>query len=562
MSAPKPIYIFGHKNPDADSICAAIAYADYKKQKGHKNFKAARCGNSNARIDAILNRFDEPLPRFINDITPRVRDIMHSDPFTAHTDQTCAEVLEIIDEYDIRTLPVVDNDKSLVGTISIFDLGQFFIPGPAGSKKMRHVRSSLNHIARSLKAQVLTMSKPDQMDDLYVRVGAMDIRSFGNFFQNEDYIAPENSIIVVGDRWDVQEKSLQIGVRLLVITGGLKVEDDIIEKAREKGISIIVSPLDSATTAWTIRSATKIDGLMEKSFVQFSPDDRLDVVKRKIRHLKDPLFMVVDDKGQLVGVFSKTDLLKPTETEIVLVDHNELTQAVSGASHVKILEIIDHHRLGNNPTDQPILFMNRPVGSSCTIIADLYRQENIEPSPAIAGIMMSGIISDTLKLKGPTSTTVDEEILNWLSEVASVDIDELAEMIFNSGSVLINMQPEEAIRVDCKLFDESGWSFSAAQIEELGMDNFHNTTEDLYNALENYRATENLHMSALLVTDINTQNSVLLVCGEEEILEAIEYEPLISLKMYNLPGIVSRKKQLIPYLTTLFKKLAKPVGII
>jgi manganese-dependent inorganic pyrophosphatase len=269
--------------------------------------------------------------------------------------------------------------------------------------------------------------------------------------------------------------------------------------------------------------------------------------------------MVVDDKDKLIGVFSKTDLIKPVDTEIILVDHNELTQAISGANQVKILEIIDHHRLGNNPSDQPILFINRPVGSSCTIIADMFRTDGITPSPEIAGIMMSGIISDTLKLKGPTSTPVDEEILNWLSGIACQDIDELANLIFNSGSVLINMEPEEAIRVDCKLFEESGWHFSAAQIEELGMDNFTKNSEALYTALQKYRMTENVSMSALLVTDINTQNSILLVSGEDEILDAIEYEILIPNKMYNLPGIVSRKKQLIPYLSTLFKKLAKPV---
>lgn len=560
MPAKKPTYIVGHKNPDADSICAAIAYADYKSVPGaSKEYLATRCGNSNARIDAILNRFQLPLPKFLQDVTPRVRDIMHKDLKRASLDHTCAEVLEVMDEFDFRSLPVVDEQESLVGTISIFDLGEFFIPGPTGSKKMRHVRSSFNHIIRSLKAEVLTIREPDQIIDLFVRVGAMDIRAFGNFFQNDDYIAPDNSVIIVGDRWDIQEKSIQLGVRLLVITGGLEVDDDIVERAVEKGVSIIVSPHDTATTAWTIRSATKIDDLMNQKFVQFTPNDRLDTVSRKVRDLKDPLFMVVDDKKKLVGVFSKTDLIKPIETEIILVDHNELTQAVTGAAQVNILEVVDHHRLGNPPTDQPILFINRPVGSSCTIIADMYRQSNRIPSAKIAGIMMSGIISDTLKLKGPTSTPLDEDMLVWLAGIANEDIDALADMIFNSGSVLVNMSSEEAIRVDCKQFEECGWNFSAAQIEELGMGNFQKKSDALYTELEKYRIREGLSMSVLLVTDINTQNSVLLTTGEEEIIEAIEYEVINAFKMYNLPGIVSRKKQLIPYLSTVIKKISTPV---
>jgi manganese-dependent inorganic pyrophosphatase len=260
-----------------------------------------------------------------------------------------------------------------------------------------------------------------------------------------------------------------------------------------------------------------------------------------------------------VGVFSKTDLIKPIETEIILVDHNELTQAVTGAAQVEMHGPGEHHRLGNPPTDQPILFINRPVGSSCTIIADMYRQSNRIPSAKIAGIMMSGIISDTLKLKGPTSTPLDEDMLVWLAGIANEDIDALADMIFNSGSVLVNMSSEEAIRVDCKQFEECGWNFSAAQIEELGMGNFQKKSDALYTELEKYRIREGLSMSVLLVTDINTQNSVLLTTGEEEIIEAIEYEVINAFKMYNLPGIVSRKKQLIPYLSTVIKKISTPV---
>jgi len=551
---PDPIYILGHKNPDADAICSAIAYEAYKHAIGEIGFVAARCGNSNARIDAILERFDVPLPVFLGDVTPRVADIMRSKVRSVTKDSTCAEALELIDKYDVRALPAVDAKGRVEGLVSIFQLGEFFIPKPKEPRAMRRVNTSVGAIIRSLNAQVLHASDVDSLQELFVRVGAMDIRSFGQHHREQNTPA-EQSIIVVGDRWDIQERCIQLGVRLLVITGGLDVDEDVIERAKERDVSLIVSPFDSATTSWIIRTATLIDGLIEPDVQCFTREDRVASVKRRIANLGDPLYMVVDDEKKLIGVFSKSDILRPSRTRIALVDHNELGQAVSGADEVQILEIIDHHRLGNVPTEQPILFINRPVGSTCSIVADLFRTKNLTPGPGIAGVLMAGIISDTLLLNSPTTTPLEGELLEWLSPIAEIEPKELADLIFTSGSVIINHSADDVIQSDCKIYEEGGIRFSVSQIEELGFSNFWDNEDALQTALENYRKSGELLFSLLLVTDINSQDSLLVVAGNDELKSQINYPQRAQSNIYDLKGIVSRKKQLIPYVSTLLKTM-------
>ena len=550
----EPIYIFGHKNPDADAICSALAYEAYKHAIGQTEYVAARCGNSNARIDAILERFKTPLPRFIGDVTPRVGNIMQSMVRTVTKKSTCAGALELIDQYDVRALPVVDEGGQIEGLVSIFQLGEFFIPKPHEPRAMRRVKTCVQSIIDSLNAKVLHADNIDEIEELFVRIGAMDIRSFGSHHK-ENGLTSDRSIIVVGDRRDIQERCLELGVRLLVITGALEVDEEVIERARESNISLIVSPYDSATTSWIIRTATHIDGLFEPKVSCFSAEDHISSVKRRIANSNDPLYLVVNDEKQLIGVFSKSDILRPSRTRIALVDHNELGQAVNGASEVQITEILDHHRLGNIPTEQPILFINRPVGSTCSIVADLFKAHKLTPEPNIAGIMMAGIISDTLLLNSPTATPLEGELLDWLSPIAGIEPEALADIIFTAGSVVINSKPAEVISSDCKIYDEGELRFSVSQIEELGFDKFWKKEDALGKALEAYRIKEKLFFSFLLVTDINSHDSLLVVAGNDELKASINYPQRGQSNIYELSGIVSRKKQLIPYISSLLKTM-------
>jgi len=549
-----PTYIIGHKNPDADAICSAIAYAALKEAKGELGYAPARCGNSNARIDTILTRFRQPLPIYLSDVTPRVRDVMVRDVVSICQSATCAEALELIDQHDVRILPVVTEDNRVTGSVSIFQLGSFFVPHMREPREMRKVFSSLSHIARALKARLVHVERADVSEDLFVRVGAMDVKSFGKV-SSGDGVPMEKTIIIVGDRRDIQQRSIELGVCALVVTGNLPVEDDIVQAAKTRGVSLMVSPYDSATTAWVIRSATTIERLIDRKFASLSSDIRLSDLRKKLATSTVAAYMVVNDEGKLQGILTKTDVLKPVKTRLVLVDHNEMSQAVSGADQVTIAEIIDHHRLGSLNTQQPILFINEPVGSTCTIIADLFRREGLVPSPDIAGIMMSGIISDTLHLNSPTTTEKDGVILSWLAKIASVNSRELANEIFSSGSVILANPPDKVIRSDFKIYEEDGIRFAVSQIEELGFGNFWQHSRDLAKALKQLRDEESLLFACVLVTDINTQNSLLLVKGESEFIDRITYPSVQKDEIFDMPGIVSRKKQLIPYIGGILKEM-------
>jgi manganese-dependent inorganic pyrophosphatase len=554
MTAADTTYIIGHRNPDADAICSAIAYAAFKDARGEHGYTAARCGNSNVRIDTILKRFHQPLPLYVNDVTPRVRDIMVTDVIQVPQTATCAEALELIDRHAVNVLPVTAADRHVLGTVTIAQLGSFFLPRINEPRLMRQVTSSLAHIARALKARVLHTVEPAREEDLYIRVGAMDIRSFGKV-SSDDNIPESQSIIIVGDRWDIQQRSIQLGVRALVITGNLPVDDDVVQLARDSHVAILVSPYDSATTAWVIRTASTIDRLIDREFASVNAETRIADLRKKIASSRSHAFVVLSDDGRLQGILTKTDLLKPAKTRLVLVDHNEMTQAVAGANEVLITEIIDHHRLGPLNTPQPILFINEPVGSTCTIVADLFRREGLTPSPEIAGIMMGGIITDTLHLNSPTSTEKDARILAWLAQLAGVDSRALADTIFNSGSVILANPPEKVVRSDFKLYEEEGVRFTVSQVEELGFGNFWQHAKKIDTALQQLCDSDRLAFAALLVTDINTQNSLLLVKGNAELISRIHYAHVEKDEIFDLPGIVSRKKQLIPYFTSLLKEM-------
>jgi manganese-dependent inorganic pyrophosphatase len=421
---------------------------------------------------------------------------------------------------------------------------------------MRMVTSDLESIARTLQARTVHLgADPGRIEGLFVRIGAMDIASFWRLSQAEGIPAAQ-SIIVVGDRRDIQARSIELGVRLLVITGNLPVDDSIVAAARSQGVSLLSSPYDTATTAWLIRTAGRLSPLIDRSFTAINADARLADIRRKIGASAAPAFLVLADDGRLEGIVSKSDVLKPVPTRLVLVDHNELTQAVPGAEDVTITEIIDHHRLAPITTSQPILFINEPVGSTCTIVGDLFRRHGLTPSADLAGLMMAGVISDTLLLQSPTSTAKDADVLAWLETHADIKARALADLIFSSGSVILANPPAKVVRSDFKVYTEEGIRFAVSQVEELGFDNFWRHAKDLTAALSDLRAEEKLTFAAVLVTDINTQNSLMLVKGDAEVIRRISYSHVEKDEIFDLPGVVSRKKQLIPYLTSLLREMA------
>ena len=545
------ILVIGHRNPDTDAICSAVGYAEFKRRTGMPEAVAARCGDTNDRIDFVLNTFGVPAPKFVADVSPKVRDVMQSRIMSVTPDATAADALGLMDERGIRIMPVLDASRRCCGLLSLFKLSKFLFPTANRLVDSRRVLSSLTNLTRTLNGEILVAQKPDEEEDLTLMIGAMSLESFA---QRLDTFDRQKLVIVVGDRWDIQNLAIREGVRALVVTGGLQVESKTLDAAKKKNVSLIMSPHDTATTASLCRAAVAVRHVLNEEFVCFREHAPLAAVREEATSSGHQIFPVLDQEGQTVGILSKTDFLKTVTRKLILVDHNELSQAVQGADEVEIIEIIDHHRIGALTTHQPILFRNEPVGSTSTIVADCFFRHDVELPKPIAGLLLAGLVSDTLNLSSPTTTARDAEILKKLEKIAEVNAREFTEKLFASGSLLTLKTAPKAITTDCKEYAEGRETFSVAQIEEIGFDQFWKRKNELLDALAKYCDRGKYQFSALLVTDVTTQNSLLLVAGDENFVSQIDY-PKLEPGIFELREVVSRKKQLLPYLTHCLKRM-------
>ena len=539
------ILVIGHRNPDTDAICSAIGYAEFKRRTGMEDAVAARCGDINDRIDFVLRSFGVPAPKFVADVSPKISDVMQRRILSVTPNATAAEALRLMDGKNLRILPVMDDEHKCRGLLSLFKLSKFLFPAVSQGANSREVRSSLNGLAKTLDGNLMVGFDADREDELILMIGAMGLESFAARLEK---FPPEKCCVIVGDRWDIQNVAIREGVRVLIVTGGTQAEAKTIEAARKRNVSVITSPHDTATTASLCRAAVAVRHVLNEAFLCFRENAPLAAVRDEATASGYFVFPVLNGEGETVGILSKTDFLKTVTRKLILVDHNELSQAVQGADEVEIIEIIDHHRIGALATQQPILFRNEPVGSTCTIVADCFFRNRVELPRDIAGLLLAGVVSDTLNLTSPTTTGRDVEILKQLEELSQVNARDFTEKLFASGSLLTLKPAPQAITTDCKEYKENGKTFSVAQIEEVGFDQFWKRKDELLAALETYRALRNYHFSSLLVTDVSTQSSLLLVAGHEQFIQRIDY-PRREPGIYELRDVVSRKKQLLPYLT-------------
>lgn len=549
------ILVIGHRNPDTDAICSAIGYAEFKRRTGMAEAIAARCGDTNDRIDFVLKTFGMPAPKFVADVSPKISDVMQRKILSVRPDSTAAEALKLMDEKNLRILPVMDEELKCRGLLSLFKLSKFLFPAVNRAQNSREILSSLDNLASTLGGQVIVGFEPEREDELILIIGAMREESFALRLEK---FPPDKLCVVVGDRSDIQSFAIRSGVRVLVVTGGGPVEPETIIAARENKVSVIVSPHDTATTASLCRAAVSVRHVLNEEFLCFRENAPLAAVREEALSSGFLAFPVLNGEGRTVGILSKTDFLKTVTRKLILVDHNELSQAVQGADEVEIIEIIDHHRIGALATQQPILFRNEPVGSTSTIVADCFFRGGVEMPRGIAGLLLAGIVSDTLNLTSPTTTSRDVEILKQLEQLSSVNAREFTEKLFASGSLLTLKSAPQAIQTDCKEYAEYNVKFSVAQIEEIGFEQFWKRKDELLAALETYRAGRAYYFSTLLVTDVTTQNSLLLVVGDEKFIKRIKY-PRLETGIYELRDVVSRKKQLLPFLTHCLRETEKGV---
>jgi manganese-dependent inorganic pyrophosphatase len=543
--------VIGHKNPDMDSICSAIAYAELKRKLGVPQVVAARAGNTNERIDLVLQKFGVPAPEFMSDVSPTVTDVMDIEIISLDHHSSIYQAMNSIEQKSIRGLPVVDADNRCLGLLSGWKLSEYLFPRREEARTSREVFGSISDIVQSFEGHFLAGTASDSPQKVVLMVAAMSQVSFSERLQRTQ---PEQVMIFVGDREDIQLYATEAKVLALVITGGMEPSAKVAAAAKDTGVLLLSSRYDTATTVMLARGAAKIDSMIDPQFTSLSPETSLRSARHVVAASSEYVFPILDSDKRLVGILTKSDFIKPIPRQLILVDHNELGQAVKGAGDLQIIEVLDHHRLASFNTDIPILFWNNPVGSTSTLVALSYNQHGIEIERSIAGLLMAGLISDTLNLTSPTATLIDAKVLENLSKIARMEPGKLAESIFAVGSPLLTLRSNEVILADCKDYEEEGYKFSVSQIEELGFSHFYDKQDKLFEELEAYRAKQGKYFAGLLITDVNTQNSLLLISAPVEFLDTITY-PRRAANLFELNNVVSRKKQLVPYLLDCLHKI-------
>lgn len=546
----KTLYVIGHRNPDTDSVAAAIAYACLKRQMGVPGVVPAMAGEPNPQTRYVLERLGIAAPVYLADVHPKVRDILNRRPVKVRKTASAYEALGLFHQSGVRVLPVVDEQGKPLGTLSLLRLSESYLL-PAGEQQ-REIRTSLSSLARTLGGRFVVGGEDDRPLILKLFIGAMLEDSFSERIQLHD---PDQLLIMTGNRRTIQQAAIERGVKLLVVTGDHPLDSDLLARARSAGVNILLSPHDTATTAWLARLSTPVSLLLEEKFATIGVGEPLGQLRQKLVASGEPAILVVDEDGTLAGVATKSSLLVPLPYGLILVDHNELGQAVPGAADLEIVEIIDHHRLGNVHTAAPITFVTSPVGSTCTLIAGRYREHGINPEQGIAALLLAGILSDTVILKSPTTTGEDHAAVAWLEGVAGLDAAGFGREIFASCSSLNNYgSTEKVVQSDFKYFTQENRRIGVGQVEVVGFDEFYGMKDELLAILARIKQAEDLFIAGLMVTDIATETTLFLVEGHTRIAHVMEY-PQLEPHLYELQQVMSRKKQLVPHLLKILAKL-------
>lgn len=546
----KKIYVIGHKNPDTDSIVSAIAYAELKKALGYDNYIPARAGKVNIQTAYILERFGVEEPEFISDLVPRVRDHMNEEPDTLSHNTPLWEAMQILNTKKFRMLPVVDDDKKYLSTLHYNTFAENLLK-KIDPHKNSIISTSIYHLKKTLNAQPVVVHDENKIFNAQIVVAASEAETLRGFI---DIMPAENSIVIVGDRADIHEYVVKKGVKALIVSAGKMVSKEVKDLAQTSGVSVLYTPFHTSSASWLALNSVPVNYVSDSTLKPVNSDDYIKNIRERFADSVSRSLPVVDENGRVTGVLTQSDLMKDPNVALVLVDHNELSQAIEGADRVRILEIIDHHRLGNPATDNPITFINRPVGSTSTIIANLYRDYTVPVTKKIASILLAGILSDTLALRSATTTETDIETADYLSRITDISIDDLAVEITDASSLISRKPVHEIVSMDMKTYTEGDFAFSVSQVEVNHPEEIMERSDAIVEYLQNKYESKNMLFSALLVTDLNELNSHLFVCGRDEFVKKIAY-PKLQENVFILKDVLSRKKQLMPYISDIIKRI-------
>jgi len=540
-----PLMVIGHKNPDTDSICSAIAYAHFKQEVLGVPATPYRAGPLNLQTTFVLSRFGVQPPDLLATVAPRLSDIMigGEDLVVLREDDVLARAQEIILKHRFAFLPVVDGAEKFLGKISTLRLAALTRELPELCRKQKLVMN-FKHFLRAIDGKVAGGSPPVIFRGQVIIPGSAEAHS----------PAPTDLLALISGGLPELAAAIKKGATVVVFCDRGELSRTLRDRARAHHICVLTSTQDLFSVVIQLCLAMPIRDFIERQHPTFRPYDLVRQTQKEIGKYLEGGFVVVDDEGRAKGVITRLSFLKQSRFRVALVDHNEASQAVDGIDEASVEEIIDHHRLGNRGTDAPITFINKVVGSTATIVAELYQSHSHPPPPAIAGLLLSAILSDTVILKSPTTTSLDEKMAKWLAERAGVDAEAFGEEMLAAGCALDATNPHQLIHQDMKIFQEGGWKLSVSQMETVGFNKFHDIRHALTVELEQAMDEAKCQLSCLMITDITHATSLLLCAGEKKIIDAITY-PRKGENLFEMQGVLSRKKQMMPYLLDLIRRL-------
>ena len=537
------IYVTGHKNPDSDSICAAFSYAEFKNKMGNPNAIPVRLGNVSQETQYILDHFGVEAPQLLKTVRLKVEDLQFDRISPISPNISLKMAWEIMKDKNIKTLPVADSNDHLLGVLAVSNLTSCYMD-IWDNTILSKSNTSLENIIYTLSAKESYISNGTHTFPGKIVVTAMQPESMKGYVE-------EGDIAIVGDRYEAQEALLDFGISLMIVTGSHTPDAEIIKKAKEKNISIIVTPYDSFTTSRLIVQSIPVGYVMVRdNLITFSTDDLVDDIKPIMAESRFRSYPVTDSNGKVVGTVSRYHLISNYKKKVIQVDHNERGQSVDGLEDAEILEIIDHHRVADIQTSGPIFFRNEPLGSTSTIVGKSFFENDIIPSKQAAGLLCGAIISDTLLFRSPTCTIQDVNMCKKLAKIAEINIEEFAREMFKAGTSLKGKTVVEIFNQDFKPFQIADIKIGIAQVNTMDIEGFMPLKDEMLKYMETKSKEANLDIVLLLLTDILNEGSQILVVGDKpEIIEKA-FKVELNDNTAFLPGVLSRKKQVVPPITT------------
>ena len=540
INEKKKVWVVGHKNPDTDSICAAIAYANLKNQADGNRYEAKRAGELNEETKYVLDTFGVKSPGLITDVGAQVKDIEIRKTPGVSGKISLKRAWEMMKEQNVVTLPVTDKENNLEGLIITGDIATSYMDVYDNSILSR-AKTQYQNIVDTLDGTMLCGNEHAYFMKGKVVVGSANPETMEQFLEDDD-------LVIMGNRYDAQICALESNASCIVIAGSPQVPKTIVKMAEEKHCVLITTDYDTYTAARLINQSMPIKFFMRREqLVTFETEEYIDEVREIMSKEKHRDFPVLDEDGKYIGMISRRHLLNMKKKQLILVDHNEKTQAVDGIGGADILEIIDHHRIGSLETMSPVFFRNQPLGCTATIIYQMYQEQKVAIDKKVAGLLCSAILSDTLMYRSPTCTPLDKAVAEELAQIADINIEEHAKAMFQAGSDFGSKTPEEIFYQDFKTFSQDGVEFGVGQLSAMTQEELEQVRDKLLPYLRDVLVERKIEMVFVMLTNI-IEETTYLICAGEKADDLVEkaYHVHKEGDYHVLKGVVSRKKQLIP----------------